>query len=140
MALLQIIYTSHATVRLDNEALQQLVARASRRNRSHSVTGMLYCAADAYLQVLEGDERDVIPIYANILVDDRHNDIRTVVIRPIEKRDFANWSMGLIEELRDPVDFAHVLARLDDRVGVWNDAAWQKILNTFRAELVSIEP
>ena len=33
-----------------------------------------------------------------------------------------------------------VLNRKDDRVGVWNDAKWQSILNTFRAELETIPP
>jgi hypothetical protein len=34
----------------------------------------------------------------------------------------------------------HVLNRKDDRVGVWNDAKWQSIVNTFRAELETMPP
>jgi len=140
MPLLQIIYTSHATINLDKEALRRLVTNASRRNRANDVTGILYCTQSAYLQVLEGDEKDVLPIYADILRDDRHGDIRTVVIRPIEERNFVNWSMGLLEGFAEPIDLLNVLNRRDDRVGVWNDASWPAILNAFRAELPANQP
>jgi len=140
MALLQIVYTSKATASLSKQALRELVAGASRKNRTLGVTGMLYCADDAYLQVLEGDEKTVLILYADILRDERHGDIHTVVIRPIQTRDFANWSMALIEKMTEPVDLWGVLNRSDDRLGVWNDAGWQTIVNTFRAELETVEP
>ena len=140
MALLQIIYSSKATVSLSEQALREMVAGASRRNRSLGVTGVLYCAEDAFLQVLEGEEKAVLVLYADILRDDRHDDIHTVVIRPIQARDFANWSMGLVDKVAEPIDLNHVLSRGGDRVGIWNHAGWQTILNTFRAELQTIEP
>jgi len=140
MALLQIIYVSKATVLLDTRALREMVAGASRKNRALGITGVLYCADQAYLQVLEGDEKAVLLLYADILRDDRHDDIHTVVIRPIKERDFPNWSMGLLEAINEPIDLTDVLNRSDDRVGVWNSARWQSILNTFRAELETIEP
>ena len=140
MALLQIIYTSRATVPLDKRALREMVAGASRKNRDLGITGMLYCAEETYLQVLEGDEKAVLILYADILRDDRHDHIRTVVIRPVEERDFANWSMGLLEAMTEPIDLADVLNRGGDRVGVWNSAGWQTIVNTFRAELETVDP
>ena len=140
MALLQIIYVSKATVLLDMRALREMAAGASRKNRALGITGTLYCTDQAYLQVLEGDEKAVLLLYADILRDDRHDDIHTVVIRPIEERDFPNWSMGLLEAINEPIDLTDVLNRSDDRVGVWNSARWQSILNTFRAELETVEP
>ncbi len=140
MALLQIIYTSHATVPLDSQSLREMVAGASRKNRAHGITGMLYCAKESYLQILEGDEIELLLLYADILRDNRHNDIHTVVIRPVEQIDFPNWSMGLLEAVEEPIDLTHVLSRKDDRVGVWNDAKWQSIVNTFRAELETMDP
>lgn len=140
MPLLQIIYTSHATVPLDRKSLREMVADASRKNRAHGITGMLYCASESYLQVLEGYEKALLLLYADILRDDRHDDIRTVVIRPIEQADFPNWSMGFLAGIDEPIDLTDVLNRKDDRVGVWNDAKWQSIVNTFRAELETMTP
>ena len=140
MALLQIIYTSHATVRLDSRALRDMVAEASRKNHVRGITGLLYCADENYLQVLEGEEKTVLLLYADILRDDRHEDVRTVVIRPIERRDFPNWAMGFLDRIAEPIDLTDVLNRRDDRVGVWNDAEWQSVVNTFRAELETIAP
>lgn len=140
MALLQIIYTSKAAEPLEERALREMVAGASRRNRTLGVTGVLYCANDAYLQVLEGNEKAVLVLYADILRDERHYDIHTVAIRPIDSRDFSNWSMGLLDTMNEPIDLGDVLNRDRNRAGIWNDAGWQTILNTFRAELETIEP
>lgn len=140
MALLQIIYTSTATVPLEKRALREMVAGASRKNRALGISGMLYCAEESYLQILEGEEIPVITLYADILRDDRHDDIHTVVIRPIRARDFANWGMGLVAAMPEPVDLENVLNRQGDRVGIWNGANWQTIVNTFRAELETVEP
>lgn len=120
--------------------MREMIAAASRKNRSLGITGLLYCADDGYLQILEGEEKPVLILYADILRDERHEDVHTVVIRPIKARDFANWSMGLLESMNEPIDLTHVLNRGDDRVGVWNDARWQTIVNTFRAELETVEP
>ncbi len=139
MALLQVIYTSRASIALNQSELNQLVAAASKHNRENRITGMLYCADNAYLQVLEGDEKDVLSLYAHILNYARHSDIHTVAIRPIKERNFPNWAMGLVKSMREPIDLAHVLSRSDDRVGVWNHAAWPDILNTFRAELELVD-
>jgi len=140
MALLQLVYTSLASVPLSREELRALVRSASKSNRDHRITGMLQCADNAYLQVLEGDEKNVLTLYANILNDERHHDIHTVVIRPIEQRSFPNWAMGLVDKLQEPIDLNHVLNRAGDRVGVWNHAGWPEILNTFRAELELVDP
>jgi hypothetical protein len=140
MALLQIIYTSRATHPLDRQALREMVAGASRRNRTLGVTGVLYCTDDGYLQVLEGDEKAVIGLYADILRDERHDAIHTVAIRPIDSRDFSNWSMGLLDTMSEPIDLGNVLNRDGDRAGIWNHAGWQTILNTVRAELETVEP
>ncbi len=140
MAMLQIIYTSRATQPLDKQTLRELVADASRRNRDLGVTGVLYCSDDVYLQVLEGDEKAVLVLYSDILRDERHQDIHTVAIRPIDSRDFANWSMGLVDAVSEPIDLGNVLNRDRDRAGIWNHANWQTILNTVRAELEMIEP
>jgi len=140
MSLLQVIYTSQACMPLSRADLNKLVASASRRNRQNGITGMLQCADNAFLQVLEGDEKNVLTLYADILNDDRHRDVHTVVIRPVEIRNFPNWAMGLVDNLQEPVDLNHVLNRASDRVGVWNHADWSEILNTFRAELELVEP
>lgn len=140
MALLQIIYTSRATQPLDGRTLREMVAGASRRNRDLGVTGVLHCTDNVYLQVLEGDEKAVLVLYADILRDERHQDIHTVAIRPINSRDFSNWSMGLLDTVSEPIDLGNVLDRDGDRVGIWNDAKWQTILNTVRAELEMIDP
>ena len=101
---------------------------------------MLHCNDKAYLQVLEGEEQDVLTLYADILRDHRHGDIHTVAMRPIHSRDFPGWSMGLLNAIQEPINLENVLSRGNHRVGVWNDAGWQAIVNTFRAELETVEP
>lgn len=140
MSLLQVIYTSRATAPLNSAALRDMVAGASKRNRKMGVTGVLHCSDQAYLQVLEGEEQAVLTLYADILGDWRHEDIHTVAVRPIDNRDFDGWSMGLLDTIEEPINLNHVLSRNSNRVGIWNDAGWKTIVNTFRAELQTIEP
>lgn len=140
MALLQIIYTSQATAPMNQDALRGMVAGASKRNRRLGVTGMLHCSDQAYLQVLEGEEQDVLTLYADILRDGRHDNVHTVAVRPIDARDFGGWSMGLLDSIMEPIDLENVLSRGGRRLGVWNDADWRTIVNTFRAELETVEP
>ena len=42
--------------------------------------------------------------------------------------------------MTEAIDLSHVLSRVGDRVGVWNNGDWQSIVNTFRAELETVEP
>ena len=102
----RVFYVSRATAALTRHDVQRLVAQAEGRNRLCDVTGVLAYTEKHFAQVLEGRSADVQPLLARIGQDPRHEDVRLILIEPIQRRLFARWSMGYLHslDLRDRVD------------------------------------
>ncbi len=135
MALLQITYVSRSTERFTTRDLPDLVATSRRNNEATQVTGALYYAEGRFIQVLEGDENIVIPLYGTIMQDPRHTEVETVAIRPVTARRFPEWGMGHL-----PAEFAAQAAREAFRIArtpgaAWGDAALTEILDEFEQAL-----
>ena len=108
--LYEVIYGSVETRYLTAMQLSELLALARARNQSLDVTGLLLHQKGVFVQVLEGDEPVVSALYDRISRDPRHKSLNIFRSGPIQKRQFAAWSMGFLE--LDPA----VLSRL----GGWN--------------------
>ena len=50
-----------------------------------------------FMQVLEGDEENVMEIFADIKKDIRHQSIDVLQSEYIRHRDFPNWAMGFAD-------------------------------------------
>ncbi len=95
--MLQLIYTSAATVDFTASDLQQLLKTARKNNESIEVSGMLLFHEGSFLQILEGEEEDVVSLYALIEKDDRHTNTRVLLKAEIEERSFEDWKMGFYD-------------------------------------------
>lgn len=133
MKLLQIVYLSEAVSDFGELDLVKLVNHAFTKNRDHNITGVMYYRDGRFIQCLEGADRDVIGLYAKILEDPRHTKIVTAVVKPIDKRMFPDWSMGLVNGLPDELDVDNLSEVELGTVGAWNQARWADILRSFRA-------
>lgn len=94
MNLVRIIYISSATSPMSDAALAALVAQARSFNADHGLTGMLIYAEGNFLQVLEGDEREVDDLYERINRDSRHQHLLCLERTAIASRGFPDWNMG----------------------------------------------
>jgi hypothetical protein len=94
MNLVRLVYLSSATVAPSDADLADLVARARTHNAAHGLTGMLIYAEGNFLQVLEGDEREVDELFARIQRDHRHGHIVCLERAAVARREFADWDMG----------------------------------------------
>ena len=94
MADIHLIYTSLATKRPGKQDLEELLEQARQRNLRQNITGMLLYKSGVYLQVLEGDEKDVHQVFSAIEKDPRNTKVTKLLDERIIKRDFPNWSMG----------------------------------------------
>lgn len=74
--------------------LINLLDQARSRNWKQNVTGMLLYNRNTYLQVLEGEKRDVYSIFNSIRMDPRCERVVSMVDEEITHRDFSDWSMG----------------------------------------------
>lgn len=93
--LVSLSYVSDATEEFGILALMQLVDRASRRNKSLNITGVLSFDNGRFGQILEGKPKDVELLWEVIQRDPRHSNVVSLGMKRINSRRFANWSMRL---------------------------------------------
>jgi hypothetical protein len=113
--MIQIVYVSAARDPFSQEALSILLAKSRVRNALYSVTGMLLYHSGSFLQILEGPVEGVQTIFSSIARDPRHLDTKVLHNQPIDRREFADWSMGFLE-----VDFnlRHTPGKIDYRTAL----------------------
>lgn len=92
--MIQIVYISSAVAPWSTEQLLDLLQQCLKNNSARGVTGMLLYGEDTFLQALEGDDAVIDALIEKIARDPRHAKIQLLHRRPIERRQYADWSMG----------------------------------------------
>ncbi|OYW56709.1 MAG: blue light sensor protein [Hyphomicrobium sp. 32-62-53] len=92
--MIQISYISSASPPMSTEELLTLLQKCRENNAGRGVTGMLLYANGTFLQVLEGAEEVVDELVEIIKKDPRHKNIQMLYRKPIERREYSDWSMG----------------------------------------------
>ena len=134
MTLLQLIYVSDAAPQLTEDGVTSMVAAAKQFNEDAGVTGALYYDASHFVQVLEGEDKALIQLYARILDDPRHSNVRTLAVRRIDERDFIQWGMGRVEHIDSGVgDFLGIDLALPQP---WVNQDWQRLTNAFLGQVI----
>ncbi len=116
------------------EELHDILEVARRNNRDCGVTGvLLYCDGN-FLQLLEGQEEDVLSVFDRIGHDSRHDGICRIMACNLPGRWTADWSMAFSHcessnDLDEVVNLASGLAAIDDKVH--GSALVQRILTGF---------
>jgi len=94
MTLHQIIYVSSANAELTEGALLEILASSQTRNANRDITGLLLHADGNIIQVMEGPEHEVKPLYDKVATDTRHSGVTLISSRAIHRRDFSDYKMG----------------------------------------------
>ena len=95
--LFHLIYVSTAISPRTLEDHALLLSQARTRNKSLDVTGMLLYRDGFFMQVLEGDEKHVMAIFADVKKDPRHHSVDVLRSEYIQHRDFPDWTMGFAD-------------------------------------------
>ena len=93
MALYRLIYKSISTQPFTTEFLQSLEESSKENNAALEVTGILIGTKSAFLQVLEGERKNVNLVFEKICQDSRHTEIELISYDRIFQREFPDWSM-----------------------------------------------
>jgi hypothetical protein len=112
----QILYSSRETYPLRAEDLIRLLLSSRERNRGADVTGVLLYRQGRFMQLLEGSEAAVRPLYAHIADDPRHGDIEVQLARTCDARLMHGWNMGYADAPTAGGREAFDGLRADDRV------------------------
>lgn len=92
MHLIQLIYVSHLCA--DESVLASIHSHAVRNNTAHTLSGMLLYSNGRFLQVLEGERKDVHHTFGYIKQDPRHDHVTLVSEKEIAEKSFSHWNMG----------------------------------------------
>lgn len=95
--LYQLSYFSKECGDFDKTSLDMLRDQASAFNELSEITGLLMYKNGYFVQIIEGSKEELNKLYTKIENDERHNIIRSKVLKKIKKRSFIDWSMKVIE-------------------------------------------
>lgn len=73
--------------------LAGILAAARRNNPRWGITGALICRHDVYLQLIEGPSDSIAALFARILKDNRHLDVRLLLQEDMNEPLFPAWAM-----------------------------------------------
>ena len=109
---IQLVYISDRCASTDDVAINKIKLRAEPNNLRRNITGALLFTERYFLQYLEGEAAVVDALYASICRDKRHNNVRLLLRKPIQQRDFSRWSLG-VKKLLDNEENQDLIAVLN---------------------------
>jgi hypothetical protein len=93
----QMMYSSH--MRGDHAAsrLPALLQQAQHNNAARGVTGVLLVVDDVFVQILEGDNKQVVTdLVRHIASDPRHDGLTVILEQEADRRSFTSWTMACL--------------------------------------------
>lgn len=114
-SLVQLGYISRATRLMSDIELDRLLLRARESNNNNEITGMLLYVDGSFLQIIEGDQKNIQDTFRRIRRSSQHEDIKILFNEAMKERSFVDWSMGFKRLTADIVQtipgFTEVLER-----------------------------
>ena len=118
----RLAYVSEASPCFGADDLRDIKEKSTVRNAELDITGILVMDEGRILQILEGEEKAVMDLFATIAVDSRHQAVRQVSGGKQGKRYLNCWSLVSGQDSSTPValkeDFHKLHARLSAREGM----------------------
>lgn len=84
-------------------ALQHLLDHSRGSNAEKNITGTLLFSGNHFAQVLEGTHHSLVNLFEAIEADERHTSVTLMSFEPVDRREFAGWSMAIKELTRDDI-------------------------------------
>lgn len=105
----RVVYVSQATNDMSDFQLQMLASRASDRNSTVGITGLLVHGGGWFIQAIEGPQASIDLVLNRIFRDNRHHDVEVLLDSDVRERMFRSWTMGVrnldrvSEDIRNPL-------------------------------------
>lgn len=135
-----LIYVSRSVAPMSSAELARIQTTAIAHNSAQDITGVLLYRATNFIQLLEGEEARIVPLFGRIRRDGRHCDVKLMYLGPAAERLFPSWSMGVVNMHEDfPVEHRRLHRLLMAFRAAPSEAKYSsmlRVLETFRRELV----
>lgn len=89
-----LVYLSTASQKFEEIELEKILSVSRENNSRLDISGVLIYGGGNFVQVLEGEKDKVHYLYDKIKDNEAHHGFITLLDRRIDKRLFAEWSMG----------------------------------------------
>jgi hypothetical protein len=94
-----LLYRSFKSDYFDENEVGKIVASSLLNNTHLGITGILMYRDGIFIQLLEGDEDDLLKLYEeHICKDKRHHDCKVLVSKDNQTRIFNGWNMGVVSK------------------------------------------
>lgn len=131
----ELVYCSKAKKYTDSIKIFEILKTSRINNLKFEVTGCLVFHNDIFVQIIEGNSKNIHNLYQNIEKDARHYDVNLLWEGHIPKRNFNDWSMafhdlgeGIIKE-EDILAFEQNLFQLSESADKTSPASYLFWLN-----------
>lgn len=121
-----------------DEEIGRILASSRRNNARVGVTGALLFSADCFAQALEGGSITVQELFEQIQWDTRHADSVVLEAGPVERREFADWSMAYAGRLEN--DHFRFNALAGDRSAIDGVAGAGQVMGLLRNVVLRAPP
>lgn len=101
----QLVYVSTRKNNCTSQEIEKILASCEKNNPSLDITGVLLYSDNKFIQLVEGESKELKGLYDKIREDDRHKNCTMVSYAPIKERSFPNWHMGSKKLGEDTVNF-----------------------------------
>lgn len=92
----RLAYSSVARMDLTQDDLKDIIRSCRAHNEAAEITGVLVYTGNAFIQVLEGADENLIGLLGKIIQDCRHEEVEVLLNVEITQRAFTKWSMGFV--------------------------------------------
>ena len=133
MRLCRLVYKSIATAEvISNQMLRELEQQAIVANAQRDITGLLVLTGNVFVQVLEGDARELTALFATIAGDRRHRAVELLFVKSVGERLFEDWTMRAVDLYDLPGEKrALMAAKYEGKDGMILVPDEEILLNTF---------
>ena len=94
----QLVYVSESTKSFEgSKDLKSILDVARQVNLDLGLTGALLYRSGHFVQLLEGESKNVKALFSKTCKDRRHKNVRTILAQETNERLFSEWSMAFRE-------------------------------------------
>ena len=107
--LTRLLYVSKPVGPITTYVTSSILEVCRVNNKKAEITGVLCQGSGIYMQVIEGQRSVISALFSKIIADKRHNTVELLSVEEIQKRQYGQWSMALVQlSIDDPmVQLAH---------------------------------
>jgi len=130
-----ICYISKSSEKLDDKGVEDIFAKTVHNNNKSGIKGILVYGMGNFLQVLEGEQSLIQPLFEDIIKEDtRHHDIFEVINGPSERAIFSSYN-STFNVIKTPQELENIKSYLSLHRIYSTADKYQRLLTPFLIEL-----